>query len=87
MPIPLPYKATAGPVDSKDPQMVINDLQSEGYRVIVSRNGSGNLAACSVSSTTTQTSASDVQPTRRMRNQPAVPPPPRRKIAYITLAC
>lgn len=79
--------AAAGPVNSADAQAVINDLQSKGYRVIVTKNGSGRLSECSVSSVTQQSLSGNVQSSRNMRNQPTTVPSARRNIAYVALSC
>lgn len=55
--------ALAGPAGSGDANAVINDLKSNGYRVIVSKTGAGDLTKCTVESVTQESPVSNVQPT------------------------
>lgn len=77
--------ALAGP--AADPDAVINDLKSNGYRVIITKVGSDHPSQCTVQGVSQQSGAQNVQPGRNMRNQPTTVPTARQKVAYVTLAC
>ncbi|MUM19279.1 hypothetical protein FZI91_08240 [Mycobacterium sp. CBMA271] len=77
--------AFAGP--AADTDAVINDLKSNGYRVIITKVGSDHPSQCTVQGVSQQTGAQDVQSGRNMRNRPTTVPTTRQKVAYVTLAC
>ncbi|ALR13613.1 hypothetical protein [Mycobacteroides saopaulense] len=77
--------ALAGP--TSDPDAVINDLKSNGYRVIVTKVGSEHPSQCTVQGVSQQSGVQNVQPGRNMRNQPTTVPTAGQKVAYVTLAC
>ncbi|BAY00139.1 MULTISPECIES: hypothetical protein [Mycobacteroides] len=77
--------ALAGP--AADPDSVINDLKSNGYRVIVTKVGSDHPSQCTVQGVSQQSGVQNVQPGRNMRNQPTTVPTTGQKVAYVTLAC
>ncbi|WP_286142113.1 MULTISPECIES: hypothetical protein [unclassified Mycobacterium] len=76
--------ALAGP--SNDADAVINSLQSSGYRVTVTRIGSGHPDNCVVQSVNQQSPVSNVASARDMRNRPTSVPVST-KVAHVTLAC
>ncbi|OHU21395.1 hypothetical protein BKG76_12185 [Mycobacteroides franklinii] len=77
--------AFAGP--ASDPESVISDLKSNGYRVIITKVGSEHPSECTVQGVSQQSSVQNVQPGRNMRNQPTTVPSVGQKVAYVTLAC
>ncbi|SLG48852.1 hypothetical protein [Mycobacteroides abscessus] len=77
--------ALAGPTES--PDSVINELKSNGYRVIVTKVGSEHPSQCTVQGVSQQSGVQNVQPGRNMRNQPTTVPTAGQKVAYVTLAC
>ncbi|MGH3726097.1 MAG: hypothetical protein ACRDUS_18465 [Mycobacterium sp.] len=77
--------ALAGP--AADPDSVINDLKSNGYRVIITKVGSDHPSQCTVQGVTQQSAVQNVQPGRNMRNQPTTMPSAGQKVAYVTLSC
>ncbi|OHU26766.1 hypothetical protein BKG76_07145 [Mycobacteroides franklinii] len=79
--------ALAAPSGSGDANAVINDLQSNGYRVIVSKVGSGDLSNCTVQSVTQGSPVGDVQPARDAKNKPTSAPTMDSKVARVTLSC
>lgn len=79
--------ALAGPSGSGDANAVINDLKSNGYRVIVTKVGSDHPSQCTVQGVSQQSAVQNVQPGRNMRNQPTTVPTAGQKVAYVTLAC
>ncbi|MBA0046837.1 hypothetical protein [Mycobacterium sp. NPDC050853] len=71
---------------SNDADAVINSLQSSGYRVTVTRLGSGHPDNCVVQSVNQQSPVSNVASARDMRNRPTSVPVST-KVAHVTLAC
>lgn len=71
---------------SNDADAVINSLQSSGYRVTVTRIGSGHPDNCVVQSVNQQSPVSNVASARDMRNRPTSVPVST-KVAHVTLAC
>ena len=77
--------ALAGPAEN--PESVINELKSNGYRVIITKVGSDHPSQCTVQGVSQQSGVQNVQPGRNMRNQPTTLPAAGQKVAYVTLAC
>lgn len=77
--------ALAGPTES--PDSVINELKSNGYRVIITKVGSEHPSQCTVQGVSQQSGVQNVQPGRNMRNQSTTVPTAGQKVAYVTLAC
>lgn len=75
----------AGP--AAEPDSVIDDLKSNGYRVIITKVGSDHPSQCSVQGVNQQPVIESVQPGRNMRNLPTMVPAVGQKVAYVTLAC
>ncbi|TDZ93302.1 hypothetical protein CCUG60885_03807 [Mycobacteroides salmoniphilum] len=71
---------------SNDADAVINSLQASGYRVTVTRIGSGHPDNCVVQSVNQQSPVSNVASARDMRNRPTSVPVST-KVAHVTLAC
>ncbi|MBF9521817.1 Uncharacterised protein [Mycolicibacterium phlei] len=71
---------------SNDADAVINSLQASGYRVTVTRIGSGHPDNCTVQSVNQQSPVSNVASARDMRNRPTSVPVST-KVAHVTLAC
>ncbi len=71
---------------SNDADAVINSLQASGYRVTVTRLGSGHPDNCVVQSVNQQSPVSNVASARDMRNRPTSVPVST-KVAHVTLAC
>ncbi|WP_198539879.1 hypothetical protein [Mycobacteroides franklinii] len=71
---------------SNDADAVINSLQASGYRVTVTRIGSGHQDNCVVQSVNQQSPVSNVAGARDMRNRPTSVPVST-KVAHVTLAC
>ncbi|SKG96423.1 Uncharacterised protein [Mycobacteroides abscessus subsp. massiliense] len=69
-----------------DADTVINDLKSKGYRVVVTREGSGPQADCTVASVTQQSPVINQQVPRTSRNQ-QVTPKTDYKVANVALRC
>ncbi len=79
--------ALAGPAGSGDASAVINDLKTNGYRVIVSKTGAADLSKCTVESVTQESPVNNVQPARDVRNNPTTVPTVDRKVAHVALSC
>ena len=79
--------ALAGPAVSGDASAVINDLKSNGYRVIVSKTGAADLSKCTVESVTQESPVNNVQAARDVRNNPTTVPTVDRKVAHVALSC
>lgn len=78
---------TASPVHAAgDADAVINDLKSKGYRVVVTREGTGPQADCTVASVSQQSPVINQQVPRASRNQ-QVTPKTDYKVANVTLRC
>lgn len=73
-------------VPANDADAVINSLQASGYRVTVTRIGSGHQDNCVVQSVNQQSPVSNVASARDMRNRPTSVPVST-KVAHVTLAC
>ncbi len=73
-------------VPANDADAVINSLQASGYRVTVTRIGSGHQDNCVVQSVNQQSPVSNVAGARDMRNRPTSVPVST-KVAHVTLAC
>lgn len=73
-------------VPANDADAVINSLQASGYRVTVTRIGSGHQDNCVVRSVNQQSPVSNVASARDMRNRPTSVPVST-KVAHVTLAC
>ncbi|MUM18385.1 hypothetical protein FZI91_18400 [Mycobacterium sp. CBMA271] len=71
---------------SNDADAVINSLRASGYRVTVTRVGSGHPDNCTVQSVNQQSPVSNVASARDMRNRPTSVPVST-KVAHVTLAC
>ncbi|MGH3726993.1 MAG: hypothetical protein ACRDUS_23040 [Mycobacterium sp.] len=71
---------------SNDADAVINSLRASGYRVTVTRIGSGHPDNCTVQSVNQQSPVSNVASARDMRNRPTSVPVST-KAAHVTLAC
>ncbi|PVA55188.1 Uncharacterised protein [Mycobacteroides abscessus subsp. abscessus] len=78
---------TAGAASAAgDADTVINDLKAKGYRVVVTRAGSGPQADCTVTSVTQQSPVINQQVPRTSRNQ-QVTPKTDYKVANVALKC
>lgn len=77
--------ASANP--SQDASTVINQLQADGYRVIISKSGGGDMSKCTVKSINRQSPVKDVQAGRDNQNRPTTIPNAGYKVAYVVLAC
>lgn len=73
-------------VPANDADAVIKSLQASGYRVTVTRIGSGHQDNCVVQSVNQQSPVSNVAGARDMRNRPTSVPVST-KVAHVTLAC
>lgn len=73
-------------VPANDADAVISSLQASGYRVTVTRIGSGHQDNCVVQSVNQQSPVSNVAGARDMRNRPTSVPVST-KVAHVTLAC
>ncbi len=73
-------------VPANDADAVISSLQASGYRVTVTRIGSGHQDNCVVQSVNQQSPVSNVASARDMRNRPTSVPVST-KVAHVTLAC
>lgn len=69
-----------------DADAVISDLKSKGYRVVVTREGSGPQSDCTVASVTQQSPVINQQVPRTSRNQ-QVTPKTDYKVANVALRC
>jgi len=84
---PLVTAATALAGPRAEPDSLIDDLRSNGYRVIITKVGSDHPSQCTVQGVTQQPAIESVQPGRNRRNQPTMILPTGQKVAYVTLAC
>lgn len=66
---------------------VINELKANGYRVIITKSGTGDLSKCTVTSVEKQSPVTDVGAGRDAQNYPTTVPVTQRKIAVVALRC
>ncbi|TDZ91944.1 hypothetical protein CCUG60885_04057 [Mycobacteroides salmoniphilum] len=66
---------------------VINELKANGYRVIITRSGGGDMSKCTVTSVEKQSPVTDVGAGRDAQNYPTTVPVTQRKIAVVALRC
>ncbi|MBB4855892.1 hypothetical protein HNP40_003301 [Mycobacteroides chelonae] len=66
---------------------VINELKANGYRVIITKSGAGDLSKCTVVSVEEQSPVTDVGAGRDAQNYPTTVPVTSRKIAVVSLRC
>ncbi|BBB41053.1 hypothetical protein [Mycobacteroides abscessus] len=66
---------------------VINELKANGYRVIITKSGAGDMSKCTVTSVEKQSPVTDVGAGRDAQNYPTTVPVTSRKIAVVALRC
>ncbi|NGX07221.1 hypothetical protein [Mycobacteroides franklinii] len=66
---------------------VINELKANGYRVIITKSGAGDMSKCTVTSVEKQSPVTDVGAGRDAQNYPTTVPVTQRKIAVVALRC
>ncbi|MFA4085068.1 hypothetical protein [Mycobacteroides salmoniphilum] len=79
--------ATAGPSSPVNAQAAIDQLKAQGYHVIITKSGNGDVKECTVKSINQLSAITDVEAARNVRNRPTTTPTAGRKTAYVTLAC